>query len=376
LWRQQGNALVKSSNGPASAPDHAPIAVLLAPLCVVHIPTTGGGTLQTVLVRIYSRNRVANTGNILSDVKKTEAKVARLQRFTDRAMVGHVPYSLYRSYMPEDAQYITILRDPVERAFSQYHRHVQGRPRGGRMVQSLVQALELDLPEVSNLCTRFLCDGPFDELSDNALNEAKRNLPRFILVGLQERFDESIVLMQRALGIEQLVPYGPPRHASEGRPPITAISSEERQLLLERNALDIELYAYARELFSEKVAAAGETFAGDVENLRALYSPIQAEHEEACRRAAAGLECARPPGMSRHIPEIKAAAAADGIGEQPLKEEMRAMYNRGRAVYLLVEPKTTFISAEERFLTRSKGAVLHVGSDEVEMPAPVATEQR
>ena len=41
------------------------------------------------------------------------------------AVDDHVPYGLFRRYLPTRARYITVLRDPVDRVLSHYHFHAQ-----------------------------------------------------------------------------------------------------------------------------------------------------------------------------------------------------------------------------------------------------------
>jgi hypothetical protein len=41
-----------------------------------------------------------------------------------RVTAGHVPYSVYRQYLPQGTRYVTFLRDPVDRVVSRYYNHV------------------------------------------------------------------------------------------------------------------------------------------------------------------------------------------------------------------------------------------------------------
>ena len=75
---------------------------------------------------------------------------------------------------------------------------------GNIQLRSIGQALDLDLPQLTNLSTRFLCDEPSGELSADLVAQAKKNLRSFAFVGLQERFDEFMDGLQQALGLETL----------------------------------------------------------------------------------------------------------------------------------------------------------------------------
>ena len=194
-----------------------------------------------------------------------------------------MPLGLFRRYLPADTRYMTILRDPVDRVLSHYHFHAQaGDPPGSRGAVklrgmweqllnnertelggpdetislgedadiSLEEGLRRRLCIYDNFMTRFLWGG--DPSTANCLSmpsSARRTTSPTSGSSGQERLDESIVLLGRKLGIG-LMPYYL-RHVSTKRPPIEETSRELRELVAEHNALDIELYRFARELFEE-----------------------------------------------------------------------------------------------------------------------------
>ena len=270
-----------------------------APLIVfVHIPKTAGATVTSMLAAAYSQKAVHKAGNYMRNPGAAERKVSRApedwrawHRQGGRVTVGHVPYGVFRRHLPEYALYMTFLRDPVDRVLSHYHRHIerQDPERSGRRKErpgarvkadSLEQALvEMRMPQVNNLCTRFLCGhDPLAELPPSALEDAKRNLRTFGFVGVRERFEESVVLLQRKLGLD-VVPYVD-RHVSvQGRrPAVDEIPGDQRALITSCNSLDAELYAFGLELFEQAVAEAGEGLAEEAESLRAR-DPVAREAE-------------------------------------------------------------------------------------------------
>jgi Sulfotransferase family len=258
-----------------------------APLyAFVHIPKTAGGTVTSMLAGAYSKSGLHKAGNYMKGGETAEKKVTKrpggwesFHRRGGRVSVGHVPFGVFQKHLPPDTQYMTFLREPVDRALSHYHRHIRrrdprraGRPaKHGRVrADSLEEAVvELRMPQLNNLATRFLCDNPTPggDLSPTALDEAKANLSRFAFIGIQERFLESVILLQRALGMGS-VPYED-RHVSSDRPAVEELPPEERALLAEHNQLDAELYSLGLELFEKAVAAADDGFQADVEALRA-----------------------------------------------------------------------------------------------------------
>ena len=262
-----------------------------------HIPKTAGGTVLSMFAAAYSRPEVKDAGNWLRTPERPPAGFANHRKIAGRVLAGHVPYGVVRPQLPPDTRCMTFLRDPVDRVLSHYYRHIQRRDpsRAGTpkalanpsvKANSLAEALvEMRLPHITNLATRFLCGhpSPRGELPPTAVEDAKANLREFAFVGIQERFEESLVLLQRLLGVGDL-PYKD-RHVNANRPSVEEVSDEERALIVEHNQLDLELYRFGLSLFEEAVAAADAGFAADVEALRARD---RVAREEDWRAAAFG----------------------------------------------------------------------------------------
>jgi hypothetical protein len=286
------------------------------PIAFVHIPKTAGKTVISLLATAYRRDAVKDAGNYVRNPERTGRKLSQSKKLEARVLAGHVPYGAFRAYLPDDARYITFLRDPVDRVISHYYRHLHRRRaqkvRSPRRQQhrletpgkvrlerkpkadSLEQAMvEMRMPVLNNLATRFLCgrESINDEPSEEALDDAKEALRAFDFVGIQERFDESVVLLQRMLGIG-LVPYRA-RHVSPNRPTLEEVPDEQRALIAEYNRLDAELYKFAVGLFEQRVAAAGGGLQVGVEELRARSS------EAAGNGAMPGERTAKPSAVAQ-----------------------------------------------------------------------------
>lgn len=254
-------------------------------LAFVHIPKTAGGTVTSMLSAAYSKHGIKKTGNYVRNPEKTEKKIRSSLQREGQISAGHTPYGALREHLPSDTRYMTFLREPVDRVLSHYYRHIhrkrqlsptrrerrleKGKARTDK-ADSLEEALvEMRLPQIRNLATRFLCGhpSPMGDLPPRALDDAKANLRGFALIGIQERFEESVVLLQRMLGLGP-APYRD-RHVSSDRPAVDEIPDAERALIEEHNRLDAELYRFGLRLFEDAVAAAGEGFAAEVDALRA-----------------------------------------------------------------------------------------------------------
>jgi hypothetical protein len=274
-------------------------------LAFVHIPKTAGGTVTTMFAAAYSKAALHKAGNYIVGPAASEQKVTKRSgawegwyRRGGRVSVGHVPYGIFRKHMPPETRYMTFLREPVDRVLSHYYRHLHS-PNAGRVEQELhydpaqggrirtptiEEALEMGLPQINNLETRFLCGHPepLGELPPTALDDAREALTRFEFVGIQERFEESLVLLQRMLELGD-VPYQD-RHVSADRPSVEDLPVEQRALIEAHNQLDAELFQFGMELFEKAVADTDAQFAADVDKLRSRGRTLAMTARE--RRAA------------------------------------------------------------------------------------------
>jgi Sulfotransferase family len=260
-------------------------------LAFVHIPKTAGATVTSMFSAAYTREGVHKAGNFMRGPEKSLRKIGNWYQRGGRVSVGHIPYGAFRDHLPADTVFMTFLREPVDRVLSHYSRHIRRevpryghragmRPGGARKANSIEEALvDMRMPELNNLATRFLCgcESPMGELPASALDDAMENLRGFAFVGIQERFEESMVLLQRMLGLEA-IPYEDRHVSSEGtRPSVDEIPERERELIVEHNRLDAELYRFGLGLFEDAVAGADEGFAAEVEALRARSAEERGE---------------------------------------------------------------------------------------------------
>ena len=311
-------------------------------IAFVHIPKTAGGALTTMFVNAYSRTGVYDTGNYVSGPEKALGKITRKsgsweswQRRGGRIAIGHTPYGLLGPNLPADTRYVTLLREPVDRVLSHYYRHihreglsdVERGPRQRERAGSLEEALvEMRLPALCNLSTRLLCSHPtLETLPPSALDEAKENLRSFAFVGIQERFEESVVLLQRMLGLGP-VPYVDKHVSRPGqRPSVDEISDEDRALVLEHNQFDAELYALGRELFEQSLAVAQDDVAAAVERLRDATTAAAGEHDAAVEAARAWLDRELPPGGIESMRDLVDRAEAAGHSRAALTEARQSL---------------------------------------------------
>jgi len=338
-------------------------------LAFVHIPKTAGGTVTTMFAAAWGSKNINKTGNYVTGPEKTVAKVTKRPggweawlRRGGRIAIGHTPYGVFRDLVPQDTRYITFLREPVDRVVSHYYRHVHQpalasaadgtRPRGNKpRAGSLRDALvDMPLPELNNLATRFLCSHPtLDRLPDSALDEAKENLRGFLLVGIQERFEESVVLLQRTLELGMVTTLDRHVSAPGERPAVEEISPEQRAMIEEHNAFDIELYRFGRELFEEAIAAAGEDVTGEADRLREANVAAAEEHKATVERVGGWFDAELPPGTGKPVADVLARSDAAGFSRHAFNEARKNLLIRkeqdDEGVWTVIRPGASELAA-------------------------------
>jgi len=227
-------------------------------LIFVHVPKAAGTTLQRVIDDRYPRRKVLT----FADPEEAEAALARMteaERDEIEAVKGHVHFGVHR-YFRRPARYVTMLRHPVARIASHYR---YARSNSSHYLHDEVVGRNLDLAgyAASDLSDE-LQDGQLRMFSararelappdEAALEEAKRMLEHeFAVVGLTERFDESLLLMQESLG--WTTPYYARENESRGSLP--KLSEEALAAIEAANPLDFALYGFAEELLAREIAA-------------------------------------------------------------------------------------------------------------------------
>ncbi|MCK5662032.1 MAG: sulfotransferase family 2 domain-containing protein [Thiotrichaceae bacterium] len=175
-------------------------------------------------------------------------------------IAGHSikPFSDIGAVVP-DIQYITILRDPVKRYVSQYQYWVE------RMDKKLSFEEFLDTEEVRNFQTK-----KFDASGD--IEKAKKVLQKKImLVGFVDEFDEFLVLLRDKLRPLVFDPQYKQQNLAKNKVKISGLFEKYKDKIKENNALDIELYNYARDvIYPESIKNYAGNFYEDVEQFKAL----------------------------------------------------------------------------------------------------------
>ena len=241
----------------------------------LHIPKTAGLTLYGIIDDNYDPASIFTVSGAPPLTVENFKALTTSERGRLEMLRGHFEYGIHQ-FLPRRAVYFAMLREPVERVLSLYyyallrpdHRLHQQLHDGSIGIQEIVATdIEMDNCQVRQLCGWGL-GVPQGSCTREMLDVAKRNLDSFAAVGISERFDESLLLIQRALGWK--TPCYTKRNVTTDRPARAEISPEDMQAIVGANLLDIELYEYSRSLFEKALAAQPGGFPEEVEEFRRM----------------------------------------------------------------------------------------------------------
>jgi hypothetical protein len=296
-------------------------------LLFLHIPKTGGSTLKSCisqalpklkaeeqsssetkamgrLARFYKHGIFYYPSGFYLDPEPCDAALygRQLHAASLRAVIGHFSYGLHQ-HISRRCRYVTFLRDPVERVLSLYY-HQKANKILRESVTLSRFATEMSVADWNAQLGSWYAERPAfgeneirhasrlmarndqtrriagchagDRISDKAmLARARENLARFLFVGINEKFDESLMLLASTLGWNSLPNYFP-RLINK----VKASSTREAAALeavRSANELDTELYAYACDRLERTLARQGKHFWESLEAFRKTNAAYQRE---------------------------------------------------------------------------------------------------
>ena len=227
----------------------------------VHIGKTAGTTLNSVLDRGFEPETVFTVDTY--DSAPAEAQLARLPAANLgklRLIRGHFMYGVHH-VLTQPALYFSLLRDPCDRLVSAY-RHIRSEPRhrlhrqvvgeGLSFEEFVTSGITLETDNWQLRCLAGDADTPFGACGEDMVQKAMTNVRHdFALVGISERFDDSLVVLSRMYGWRR-IRYVRLNQATSERPEVTpsVVEAIEAQITLER-----KLYAQANEILTSVSAA-------------------------------------------------------------------------------------------------------------------------
>lgn len=231
----------------------------------LHIPKAAGTTFYQVLDHQYMAQHIQYIKEGMSKQRSIDAfrKLPEEKKARLRCIRGHMPFGLHQ-WLPKPATYITILRNPVERIVSDYYyvRRTPIHPFHSELIEKNISLEDyirrMEDKNTTNLQTRWVAGcvdfdsvmPPYEDLPANALDLAKENIKNFFSVcGLIERFDESLLLMQKILGWKNI--YYMRRNVGKRRPSEEQSPVATLRLIEKYEEKDLELCEYAGKRLTE-----------------------------------------------------------------------------------------------------------------------------
>jgi len=237
------------------------------PVVFLHIPKTAGTTLTHILQRSHPARLVCKSTGMPEQLDALMEMPAEA-RAALSLVTGHFPYGIHRHFA-RPVTYVTFLRRPVDRVISAYY-YALSMP-DHYLHRTLVKSrasLEKFLHltnEGQNCQTRQLCSRAIKLFREGEpvvaadLETAKRNLSkRFAVVGLAECFDESLLLIKRALGLGFV--YYNVLNRTPNKPNLRDIPTRAIRAIEKCNELDFELHEYAAALFRKQIDLQGPSW--------------------------------------------------------------------------------------------------------------------
>jgi GT2 family glycosyltransferase len=235
----------------------------------VHMQKTAGTALRQGLINHFGKRAVYPTQGVDGTdptqlVTSTDYLRERLAARGEEieAITGHFPLCTMELV---DGRYttVTLLREPVERTLSYLRHHRKEEPADcDKSLEEIYEDPFRFSSFVHNHMTKMLSMTPAEmtdgmltpiELDQSHLERAKGALEDIDAVGLQERFDEFFGWLGARFGWR----LGEPETLNTTDP--VDVSQSFRDRIADDNALDVELYEFAKELVASRPER--ETFA-------------------------------------------------------------------------------------------------------------------
>ena len=222
----------------------------------LHLPKTAGTTLNRLIEWEYRISEMYSVDPVLFEWSYAHLRSLPKKRLSKtRIFKGHMLFGLHE-VLPQPSTYITVLRNPVDRVLSAFyfmrsyklHPYYWKLRRKKWTLEEYVKRSTRDNVQckiIANANYHLPCT---QEILDRALDHLDRY---FSVIGLSERFEESLALMKLRFGW-QLTSYSA-FNVTRSRPKRQDLPQASLNLITERNRFDVVLYNHAAKLFEEAV---------------------------------------------------------------------------------------------------------------------------
>jgi hypothetical protein len=278
-----------------SADPHPPRVIFL------DIPMTAGPARRAVVKRQFAPGEVLSVYRpLMEDTLRELRSLDEGRKRRSKFVLGHVSFGVHE-LLPDasECKYVTVLRDPVERVIDEYEyirrtkQHFLHEPVSRMSLKDFARAGLSN--GTHNGQTKYLTQtqwsslpgrdagaaagagagvgagaGAVSTLASGALEQAKRNLEQhFLVVGLTEELDATLLMMKRRLGWK-LPFYTGAAPAAPVQSLRATVSPDALAAIEKHNELDLQLYEWSRERFEQSVQRTGLLFQAELRGFQAL----------------------------------------------------------------------------------------------------------
>ena len=237
-------------------------------------------TLRPVVSKRYSASQTYRIeADVNADIDRFIA-LPKIERYSIQLLTGHMSFGLHE-YLSPGTKYITVLRDPVARVWSEYCFLKTNTYHPLHDVVSKMSLYDYLMSNVTNQAsngqTRLLCGNHKvgspgiagrDDMHDGHLQIAINNLKyHFVVAGAQEYFDETLLLFKRELRWWWWPVYVR-KNATIGKK--QSATPEEVELIQSVNQLDVELYKYVIDKLRLDIKNGGTRFQKSLDRFRII----------------------------------------------------------------------------------------------------------
>lgn len=279
-------------------------AIRVAPNLLInfHIPKTGGTTLNILLRANFpgaayfdakvGGSRSAFWTEPAEGIERAFRLLPPEKQSAVRCVSGaHLPMGVHTVF-GRPAEYITILRDPIDRVVSNYYYtrdNMIGRdPRLGTLegyiesridfgaenfqVRILSGAAELDPGNDAERVAR-----PFAEVEPRHLEMAKRNIDaHFLAAAPLADFTALVLMLRRLYGWEWRRTLFDRINPTKGRAKLADIAPATLRRIEELNRFDIDLYRWVEARFRSQIEELGPSFARELRIFNLVNGSVRA----------------------------------------------------------------------------------------------------
>lgn len=246
-------------------------------LIFVHIPKTAGSTINSIFDRQYKGAPIFTTdaSNIHTSINKFREFPAS-QRRAFRMIRGHMGFGVHE-FLSGPCTYFTMLRNPIDRVISHYSYVLRTPDDPYHDAAKYLGLQEYNCYVQDNWQTRYLSGfepvglGHFgeEECTTAVLENAKRNLVQYFdLVGIVERFDETVTLLRRKFA--WTLPFYIKRNVTRTRLPKEKYPVQTIAVIEKYNKFDMELYNFGLDLFDKQIGLEGQLFTAELQMFKLL----------------------------------------------------------------------------------------------------------